>query len=737
MPLALTEEHRDLADAVAAFAANVAPISETRAHLADHATGNRPEHWDALLRQGLHCVHLPEECGGGGAGILELAVVAEQLGKALLPGPFLPTVLTSAVVATGYAGQDLDAPGRELLTAWCAGATGALAGGGDFTARPSGDGWVVDGCSRPVLGLPGAELVLAEARDPDGRPVWFRLLPVGGVSTMDGVDLTRPVGRLELRGHRVAPEHVLPSPAPERVDLIVNALLAAEASGIMSWCLDTAVSYVKTRVQFGKPVGCFQAVQHKAAMMLVRAELAVGAAWDAARADTDAPGQQRLAAAQAALTAVAPAVDAALECITLLGGIGFTWEHDAHLYWRRAISIASAIGPVERWETRLGDAALAAERDFSLSTEDELPELRARVGAVLDEVREIPDDEDGGSGWAPARGGHRRARLAEAGLVAPHYPAPYGLDAGPVEQAVIGQEFARRGLVQPSMVVGDWVLPTLLKHGTPGQRERFVEDSLRGRIVWCQLFSEPGAGSDLASLATRARRVPGGWSISGQKVWTSMAHEADWGACLARTDPEAPKHKGLSYFLVDMTASGVEVRPLRQATGRTEFNEVFLDDVFVPDECLVGEPGQGWRLAVTTLANERLHMGAMKLRYGAPDRIRQLLADETYLGSHDEALRVLGRNTAREMALSALNLRGALARMSDVDISAGVSVLKVYHAIAEREGSREALRMLGPAGCVADSDAGHHLGLPAILLGGGTIEIQLNVIAQRVLGLPR
>ncbi|MEV8631684.1 acyl-CoA dehydrogenase [Streptosporangium sp. NPDC051023] len=748
MPLPLNDEHRDLAASVAAFARRTAPVEATRARFAEYAAGGRPDSWDAMLPLGLHCLHLPEEYGGGGAGLPELAVVAEQLGKALFPGPYLPTVLASAVVASartdGEAGSGSLEPAGELLTAFSEGATGALVVGRGLSAARSRDGWTVSGTTGPVLGLPGAEIVIvrADVEDSPGESLWFRLAegPSVAIGADDGTDLTRSVGRLELDAHRVDEERVLRGLVPARVDLTVNALLAAEASGITAWCLDTAVEHAKTRVQFGRPVGAFQAVQHKAAMMLVRSEITCAAAWDAARAADQPTLQQELAAAQAAITALPLAVDTALECVTVLGGIGFTWEHDAHLYWRRAISVASAAGAEERWATRLGEAALKGRRDFSFVGEDDLAELRIQVGNALDEVLALPEEEVTGSGWATSRGGARRARLADAGLVSPHYPPPYGLGAGPAEQAVIGGEFARRGLVQPTTVIGEWVLPTLLVHGTTAQQERFIGATLRGEIVWCQLFSEPGAGSDLAGLSTKARKVPGGWSLSGQKVWNSLAHEADWGVCLARTDSDVPKHQGLSYFLVDMRSAGVEVRPLRQATGLSEFNEVFLDDVFVPDECLVAEPGHGWRLAVTTLSNERLSMGSTKLHHGSADRIRRLLETGGHDAGRQETVRALGRGVAREIALSALNLRSVLARLSNLDVGAEISVLKVYNTLAQREGSRELLRLLGPLGCVVDPDADHvidHIGLPAVLFGGGTIEIQLNVIAQRVLGLPR
>ncbi|MFI0368875.1 acyl-CoA dehydrogenase family protein [Actinomadura sp. 1N219] len=736
MPLPIEDEHRALADSAAAFARRHAPMAATRDDLAGLGAGKRPRHWDALVRQGLHAVHLPEEHGGAGAGLMELAVVTEQLGRALVPGPFLPTAIAGAVVAASAASAARD----RLLAAYAGGATGALVTTSGLVATREADGWRVDGACLPVLGLPGAEeiVVRAAVAGDARRTLWFRLAPAetAVVHADEGTDLTRPVGRLELADHRVSDDDVLKPPDQSRADLIVTTVLAAEAAGIASWCLAAAVEYVRAREQFGRPVGAFQAVQHKAALMLVRAETACAAAWDAARAEHQPDDQRRLAAAAAAVTALPAGIDAAFECVMLHGGIGFTWEHDAHLYWRRALSIASSAGAEEEWARRLGAAALTGARDFTFVDEDAFPELRAGVRRVLDEVEALPAAPGENERFA-VRGGPRRARLAEAGLVAPHYPPPYGLAAGPGEQSVIAEEFARRGISQPTTVIGEWVLPTILEHGTPEQRERFVQPTLRGEVVWCQLFSEPGAGSDLAALTTRAGRVPGGWSITGQKVWTSGAHEADWGVCLARTDPDAPKHGGLSYFLVDMRTPGVDVRPLKQATGRSEFNEVFLDDVFVPDECLVSEPGHGWRLATTTLSNERLSMGGM-LTHGSAGTVRALIERGDHAASREEAVRVLGRNTARETALSALALRGALARLSGRDLGAETSVQKVFSAIAQRDGSRALISLLGPAGTVsAGGYAIDHIGLPSVLFGGGTIEIQLNVIARRVLGLPR
>ncbi|MFD0852286.1 acyl-CoA dehydrogenase family protein, partial [Actinomadura adrarensis] len=180
--------------------------------------------------------------------------------------------------------------------------------------------------------------------------------------------------------------------------------------------------------------------------------------------------------------------------------------------------------------------------------------------------------------------------------------------ATPVEQILIQQEMRAAKVKAPNLVIGAWLVPSLVAYGTDEQKERFLRPTLRGEMVWCQLFSEPGAGTDLASLSMKAERVEGGWKLTGQKIWTSVAQYAQWGFCLARTDPDAAKHDGITYFLVDMKAAGVDVRPLREMTGEALFNEVFLDGVFVPDDCVVGEVDKGWQVARNTLSNERVSL---------------------------------------------------------------------------------------------------------------------------------
>ncbi|RAY12408.1 acyl-CoA dehydrogenase [Actinomadura craniellae] len=720
MTIGLTEEQHELAGSVAGFVARHAPRERTRAALDRLAAGDPPESWDALVAQGLLAVHLPEEHGGAGGTAADLAVVVEEAARGLLPGPFLPTVLTSAVLTW----LDGGTTAKSVLDRFAAGARGCCALSADgLTAVRSGDGYLVTGTTGHLLAPASADLLLLGARAEDGE-VWFLLDgPPGDLAPSGGVDPTRGLGRITLRELPVSRDRLVAVDG-DRVRNVAAVLFAAEAVGLVRWCLETGLDYVKTREQFGRPVGSFQAVKHKCARMFVELETMAAAAWDAARAVGGPDDQLELAAATAALVCVHTARRLGLETITLFGGIGYTWEHDAHLYWRRGMSLGSLLGPPAGWERVLGRGALARERDFAIDLPEEDMAFRAEVAEVIAAAAGLPEPG-------------RRRHLAAAGLVAPHFPKPYGRAATPTEQIVIAQEYERAGVTAPSLVIGDWALPTVLAHGTEEQIAAFIPPTLRGEITWCQLFSEPGAGSDLASLSTRAVKVDGGWQITGQKVWTSSAHEADWGICLARTDPDVPKHKGLSYFLVDMRAKGVEVRPLREANGGHLFNEVFLTEVFVPDARLVGEPGQGWSLARTTLGNERVSMGGM----GVTTLDLPALARAAGAPADEDVTREFGRLTAGIQAISAMGLRATLRRVSGLRPGAEASVAKVAAGWQVAAVSDAALGWAGAAGAAEDGPAGDavhaYLSVPPQLIGGGTVEIQLNVISERILGLPR
>ncbi|MGP9615957.1 acyl-CoA dehydrogenase family protein [Arthrobacter sp. AOP36-A1-22] len=734
MPLSLTEEHTDLASAVSDFAERFADILETREHLQAYAEGGRPDHWAELVDNGLHALHISEERGGQGGSVADTAIVVEEFGHRLVPGPLVSTVLASSAVA-GATECKASTSGLDLFAD---GATGALVmPTAAVTVAASAEGWLLSGSIGVASLLSAEQLVIGFTSEDVTR---FALVDAQAAGLTKRVaassDLTRDAGILELDGLAIGHEAILEGLEASYVDALKAALLAAEASGLMRWAVEATTDYAKIREQFDQPIGSFQAIKHKCANLLISSELATAAAWSAVVSLDQDRTQQALAAGSAIQSAIVPAVEAITEAVTIFGGIGFTWEHDAHLYWRRAMSLAAQVAPVADSVAALGRTALDADRQIDIVLPDEDPAFRTRIGALLDEAAQLDNEHDGGRWYSR---GSQRTFLAENGLAAPHWPAPYGLGATPAEQVVIGQEYARRGLVQPTSVIGEWAMPTILAYGTEAIKEQFALPTLRGELAWCQLFSEPGAGSDLAGLSTRATRVDGGWELKGQKVWTSGAHEADWGICLARTDTEVRKHKGLSYFLVDMRSTGVDVRPLMQPTGASEFNEVFLDAVFVPDEYLLGEPGQGWRITATTLQNERTQISA-GVSAGTEDAMRELISEDGYIGTEREAFTALGKIVASSSAIGALNLRETLRQVNGSDPGVGSSLAKVAQARLTREAASLVTALAGPAMLFANAPAGavtRQLDVPQVLLGGGTVEIQLNVIAERILGLPR
>ena len=300
-------------------------------------------------------------------------------------------------------------------------------------------------------------------------------------------------------------------------------------------------------------------------------------------------------------------------------------------------------------------------------------------------------------------------------------------------------------MTRPDIVIAGWALPTILEHGTDEQRERFVRPSMLGELVWCQLFSEPGSGSDLASLRTRAERVDpstssgqrAGWRLTGQKVWTSVAERADWGICLARTDPEAPQHQGISYFLVDMRSEGIDVRPLREITGEALFNEVFLDDVFVPHDCLVGQLNDGWKLARTTLAIERVAMATSRLDKSTERAVALARRGLTTA----EEVRV-GHAVALATVCSLLGVRTTLRSLAGQGPGPESSVAKLLGVRNRQDSAELVVSLYGEQLVAADDEAvraavWEMLNTRCLSIAGGTTQILRNVVGERILGLPR
>jgi alkylation response protein AidB-like acyl-CoA dehydrogenase len=727
MPIGVTEEHVALGEAVAGWAERHCPPAAPRA-LLDAPAETPPPFWSELGAQGWLGLHVAEAYGGSGYGVPELVVVVEELGRVLAPGPFLASTLAAAALERG----GNEAAAKALLPGLAVGETvGAIAFGepdGGLVGEPTPDGLRVSGTLRPVLGAHLASVLVAPVSTATGI-VWCVLDTADcTVRELASVDPTRRLAEVVVDGVEVAADRQLPALDSARVRDLTAALASAELVGVAQWCVTTAAEYAKVRVQFGRPIGQFQGVKHKCADMVGRVELARAAAWDAARAVDDAEGSAFTAAAALAL-AVDAAFANAKDCIQVLGGIGFTWEHDAHMYMKRAITLQSLLGPSSGARRRACELALAGtRRRLTVDLGPEADELRAEIRSFIAEIADLD-----------ARA--QRVRLADAGYIVPTWPPPWGRAAKAVEQLVIEEEFRAARVNRPNIMIGSWALPPVILYGTAEQQQRWIPATLRGDINWCQLFSEPGAGSDLASLSTRATRVEGGWMLNGQKVWTSAAQYADWGILLARTNPDAPKHDGISCFMLDMKTPGIDVRPLRELTGESLFNEVFFDDAFIPDDCLVGQEHDGWRAARTTLANERVFMGS-GLTFG--HGLEQVLKAVTDGGRGADALVLdeVGGLVTTAHALGCLGFRLTLAALAGADPSGSeASVRKLLGVVHDQHVQEVGLALIGVAGAIAEGEGDvwsrGFLFNRNLTIAGGTSEVQRNIIGERVLGLPR
>ena len=725
MAIGLSEEHEALHESVTGWAERAIPPEVVRSAIG--APEGRPAFWDGLAGQGLLGLHLPEEYGGSGFGLLETAVAVEALGERVTPGPYVPTVLASAVIAASEGKAR-----AEFLPGLADGTlTGAVALTGALTGTRGDDGVLtVGGTAGPVLGAGLADVLVLPVGTDRGEE-WVALTKDSvSVTPVQSLDLTRAVATVEVSGVAVPAERVLDGLPGGTVHNLAAILLGAEAAGVASWCVRAAAEYAKVRVQFGRPIGQFQGIKHKAAHMLVALEQARATVWDATRAEGDELG---FAAAVAGVMAPDAAVRCAKDAIQIFGGIGYTFEHDAHLYFRRALTLRSLLGSSAEWAASVAAHGLSGvTREMEIDLPEESEEMRSSIRA---EVAEI----------AALEGTEQKRALASGGFVMPHLPAPWGRGASPLEQVLIYQELKSARVRLPQMIIGAWVVPSLVAYGTAGQQERFLPATLAGEMIWCQLFSEPGAGSDLASLQMKAEKVEGGWKLTGQKIWTSVAHVAQWGICIARTDGSKPKHDGITYFIVDMKAPGVTVRPLTEMTGENLFNEVFMDDVFVPDDLVVGAVNDGWRVARNTLSNERVSLSSGSGGTGAS--VADLLGLAGRLGRDitPAERQELAQVICEGHSINALSLRVTMKQLAGSEPGADASVRKLLSTAHAQHVSECAVSLLGAAAAVAADmklgDGGYWnravLATRAMTIYGGTTEVQLNIIAERMLGLPR
>jgi alkylation response protein AidB-like acyl-CoA dehydrogenase len=712
VPIAITDDHRALAEVAADLLTKREARKASRA-LLEASDEPLPALWADIVELGWLGLHLPEAHGGSGFGIEELAVIVEQFGRFVAPGPFVSTVIASAVIdATAD-----DATKARLLPDLASGEVRAgIALAGDVTR--SGD--TASGAVSPVLGAGTAELLVLPAGDD------VVVVEVGSGVTVDvprNFDPTRRSGTARLDG---AAATVLPAARLTLVDL-ARTLLSVEAAGVASECTEMASAYARERMQFGRIIGTFQAVKHHCANMAVASEEAVATAWDAARAASAGGDQLSYAAAAAAALAGPAGYLCGNLNIQVHGGIGYTFEHDAHMLLRRAIVLQALLDSEGAAKDLVDLARRGVERVRAIELPAEAEAVRSEVRAFVESVKDLDEDA-------------QRGRLIETGYFMPNWPKPWGREADAVEQLVIEEEFNAAGIRHRLDPITRYEIVTLISHASHDQIARWVPPALNREVTWCQLFSEPDAGSDAAGIKTRATRTDGGWLLNGQKVWTSGAREATWGLATVRTNPDVPKHEGITTMVVDMKAEGLEIRPLKQPDGSAHFNEVFFNDVFVPDDDVVGPIDGGWTVARATLGNESISVGANDSNMLLPPQ-RIIEAYDAHPERLDGGLPRLGRWVARMHANGTLNLRRASRALAGGEPGPEGAVTKLVFTDIQHETAALMAHIGSPEIVFLDGDGL----MPAMLnithcmwgIGGGTSEIKRNQVGERLLGLPR
>ncbi len=574
--------------------------------------------WDALSGLGVLGAGIPEAYGGVGLGPMEVAIVAQEIGRSLAPVPFFSSICLAAeaIMLAGTEAQKAKwlpklASGEVVGTlAWTEGATAPEAtlldcrysdGKLDGAKWPVADASIAQICVVVVAGERGPQLLLVEMEQPGVQ-----------ISPLKGIDELRPYFKIDFV-----------AASAEEMD-------GAEGSVVLSQVLDRAAvyaafeqvggaeaalrmvrDYALQRYIFGRPLASYQAVKHRLADDFSRIELAACNALYAAQALAEGRSDASAAAATARVGATEAYEIMARDNLQFHGGIGFTWEANCHFHYRRARMLALNLGSSEFWSDRLIEAIDATNDEAPQRAQPPKPRVEAdapedaayRLAARnwLESVQsqfKITSPH-----WETEAGAELAKRWAgakyAAGYAAIAHPVVYGGAGGTRrQQQIFLQEEARAGLTMPLGGMGfGQAMAAITRHGTEAQRQKWETLSYSGEVYWCQLFSEPGAGSDLAAVRTRAVRSGDKWLISGQKVWTSGGHLADYGIILARTDPEAPKHQGLSFFIIDMRQPGVTTRPIRQINGQTGFTETFLVDAEAPDENRLDAVGAGWAVA--------------------------------------------------------------------------------------------------------------------------------------------
>ena len=777
-----SDDQNALREQLRKFLAKESPLALSRELMEQQGT-HAAEVWRGLAGLGATALMLPESCGGIGLGAMEACVLAEEVGRQLSPVP-LASTLYLATQAVLLAVDDKQQ--QRWLEPVAGGAIGTLAapldGTMDMAALPRFDGQVLNGKAALVADGLIAQWAVVLAVDAAGQPALVASELASGVTrrALATLDPAKPFAELTFAA---TPAEALGTGSVAlallaRVRNRAAVLLAFEQLGAADAALEMAAAYARERQAFGRAIGSYQGIKHKLAdlyteIQMARAHCLYGA-WALAADAAQAEGAPELPAAAAA------ARSSASHALTLMaqenlhthGGMGYTWELDCHLFYRRARQQAVLLGSEHVWREQLaaelerwldaplpaaaGRAAAEGAMDFDDSPEEAA--FRAECRSWLDANATLKQRAD--DFFAPQLSAEARMQAARewqdkkarAGFGAITWPKQLGGRGGtPMQELIWRQEEGRYNVPTGFFNVSlGMVIPSVMAHASREVLAQHIAPALRGQHLWCQLLSEPGAGSDLGMVRTRAERCSdgrAGWIINGQKVWTSLAQFAQYGLVLTRTDPSQPKFDGLTTFFIDMKSPGVTVRPIRQAGGESEFNEVFLENVFVPDEQRVGAEGGGWKVTLTGLMSERLSIGGV-MPAELWKQLAEMLREAQFLGAsalRDGRMRErLAQLYLHAQALWLLQCRALTALSKGKMPGPEMSGAKNVAAATLQAFSYFAIDLQGERGVLAASELGERFalverlwfGAAGMRIAGGTDEIVKNSIGERVLGLP-
>ena len=740
--------------------------------LRDAQPGFERTSWRRFAEAGWFAVLAPEAQGGLGLSLPHAAAIVEEVGRALLPEPIVAGLQSMATLCALPAGSLRDeliarAAAGELIIgcAWQEQPGEIDSGVSAATSTSEGERELLDGSKQWVVPGSGADGWLISAASADGATLHW--VPAGtpgvqcdAVSRIDGSTMAT----LTLRGVVVPAARRLAIGDAARQALarghdVARLLQAAELLGIARQAFETTLDYLKTRQQFGKPIGSNQALQHRMVDALLQLELAAAGLGEALQAPTDDAAALALAASRAKARCAHAALHIGRLAVQFHGAMGYTDECDVGLYLKRALHLSA-------W---LGNAAVHRLRYLRLLREDrgsgEAPQRADKAPT------EFPHDADWAAMSDPEfrrivrgffqthyppqlRNLSRRVRWAEIkdwyltlsrqGWLAPAWPKAYGGMALPPDKLLAfieeQEDYGVARMPDQGLInLG----PVLIAYGTPEQRDRWLPQIIAGEHVWCQGYSEPNAGSDLASLRTEAVAHGSDFIVNGQKIWTTLAQDATHIFLLVRTDKTVKKQEGISFLLVDLKAPGVTVRPILNIAGEEEFCEVFFDDVRVPQANLVGGLNRGWSIAKALLGFERIFVGSPKTPQYALGQLR--LAAEARGLQGDPVFEA----KLAELQLDQADLRSLYAGFAEIvkrgeALPASVSLLKIWATelytriglqlieTCDEQGGSRGIGLLGDA--MIDPLA-PLMNAMVTTIYGGTNEIQRNILARQVLGL--